>query len=147
MAILEKDWVDQFGINNTVFNKFIFYFVEMHGLNLILPNFSYSMCWSCKFRQNHAIQATVGHIQSWLLYSAGTSSTSSSDCSYWLTVVTLQGFIDAHETPLIGTRSSKTKDRYSKRPLCVLFVPVNWSHEYREMTAAWRDKLLPIANK
>ena len=29
----------------------------------------------------------------------------------------------------------------------MLFVPVNWSHEYREMTASWRDKLLPVANK
>ncbi|XP_067935563.1 protein disulfide-isomerase A4-like [Watersipora subatra] len=57
------------------------------------------------------------------------------------------GFIDAHETPLIGTKSSSTKERFTKRPLCVLFVPVDWSHEYRQMTASWRDKLLPIANK
>lgn len=62
-------------------------------------------------------------------------------------VCMLQGFIDAHETPLIGTRSTSNKERYEKRPLCVLFVPVNWSHEYRQMTASWRDKLLPIANK
>jgi len=61
--------------------------------------------------------------------------------------ITLKGFIDEHETPLIGTRNSATKSRYNKLPLCVMFVSVNWDHGYRQMTASWRNKLLPIAHR
>ncbi|XP_050388560.1 protein disulfide-isomerase A4 [Patella vulgata] len=55
-------------------------------------------------------------------------------------------FVQKYQVPLVGQYQLSMEKRYSKlRPLCLVFYTVDWSHDHREATQLWRNKIANIA--
>lgn len=60
----------------------------------------------------------------------------------------LLAFYRENAVSLVGLRThSNVATRYGKTPLVVVYYSADFSHDYREGTQFWRNKILPVANK
>jgi len=54
-------------------------------------------------------------------------------------------FYKKHSAPMVGHIQSHTEQRFSKRPLVVVYYDVNFNHDYASMTQFWRKKVVEVA--
>ncbi|KAF8358966.1 hypothetical protein PRIPAC_93961 [Pristionchus pacificus] len=60
----------------------------------------------------------------------------------------LIAFFRDHSAPLVGKMTkANAANRYSKRPLVVIYYNADFSLQYREGSEFWRQKVLTVANK
>ncbi|ESP01166.1 hypothetical protein LOTGIDRAFT_139785 [Lottia gigantea] len=63
-----------------------------------------------------------------------------------LSVSDITEFVKNHQIPLVGEYSTSTQKFYGDfKPLCLVFYTVDWSHDHREATQLWRNKIASIA--